>query len=180
VERKMARKLKSSSLGEFSSKLIRFHKLPNGTEIRLYRKKTERRVRSDFTVKRKSINSKNVEKLDNSMNVRNFLDMARDLLSTDIEARGFEMQLFAPNGSKINGNTLLGNVRNFEPRITEDQDEDEDGAFDLFMTLLENCGLDDISLRQAMKLYKQLNGILGDSLDSLLLKNEGKILSASL
>ena len=171
----MTRKLKSSSLADFSSKLVRFHKLPNGTEIRLYRKKAERRVRSDFTVKRKGINSKNVSEFDDSWNVKDFLDEAKDLLSTDIDARGLEMQLFAPDGSRINGNTLLGNVRRLEPQI----DEDSDKALDLFITLLENCSLEDISIRQAGQLYNQLNDILDNSLDVSLLKNERKILSGS-
>ncbi|MBV1929544.1 MAG: hypothetical protein KUG81_08550 [Gammaproteobacteria bacterium] len=171
----MARKLKSSSLADFSSRLVRFHKLPNGVEIRLYRRKTERRVRSDFTVKRKGINSKNVAKLNDSLNVRDFLNEARGLLSTDIEARGLDMELFAPDGSRINGNKLLGNVRKFEPQINEDSDE----ALNLFITLLENCGLEDISIRQAGQLYDQLNGIIDNSLDVSLLKNDSKILSAS-
>lgn len=172
----MARSLKSSSLADFSSRLIRFHKLPKGTEIRLYRKKTERRVRSDFTVKRKGINSKNINQLHDLYNVRDFLDEARSLLSTDIEARGFEMQLFAPDGSRINGNTLLVNVMKLEPQVSEDSDK----TLDLFITLLENCGLEDISLRQAGKLYLQLDGIIDNSLEISILKNENKILSGGL
>ena len=80
----MARTLKSSTLADFSSKLVKFHKLPNGTEIRLYRKKTERRVRSDFTVKRQVINPRNISRLHDSCNVRDFLDKSKALLSTDI------------------------------------------------------------------------------------------------
>lgn len=171
----MARKLKSSSLADFSTRLVRFHKLPNGTEIRLYRKKTERRVRSDFTVKRKGINSKNLEKIGDSWNVGDFLDEARAILSTDIEARGLKMQLYAPDGSKINGNTLLGNVRKLAPKI----DEDGGKALNLFFTLLENCGVEDISVLQAGQLYCQLNEIIDNSLEISLLKNESKILSAS-
>lgn len=172
----MARKLKSSSLADFSTKLVRFHKLPNGTEIRLYRKKTERRVRSDLTVKRKGINSKNIEVFDDSWNVRDFLDEARALLSTDVEARGLEMQLFAPDGSRIYGNTLLGNVRKLEPKIEEDGGK----ALSLFLTLLENSGIEDISLRQAGNLYRHINEIIDSSLEVSLLKNESKILSESL
>ena len=107
--------------------------------------------------------------------MKDFLDEAKDLLSTDIDARGLEMQLFAPDGSRINGNTLLGNVRRLEPQI----DEDSDKALDLFITLLENCSLEDISIRQAGQLYNQLNDILDNSLDVSLLKNERKILSGS-
>jgi hypothetical protein len=172
----MARTLKSSALSDFSSKLVKFHKLPNGTEIRLYRKKTKRRVRSDFTVKRQAINPKNISKLDDSSNVRDFLDKSRALLSIDIEARGFEMRLYAPDGSKLNGNTLLESVRKFEPHITEDSDE----VFDLFITFLENCGLEDITIRQTSRLYNHLNEILDDSLGRFLLRNECKILSTSL
>ncbi|AFS39165.1 hypothetical protein AWH61_12300 [Alteromonas sp. W12] len=172
----MARKLKSSSLADFSTKLVRFHKLPNGTEIRLYRKKTERRVRSDLTVKRKGINSKNIEVFKDSWNVRDFLDEARALLSTDVEARGLEMQLFAPDGSRIYGNTLLGNVRKLEPKIEEDSGK----PLNLFLMLLENSGLEDISLRQAGNLYRQINEIIDSSLEFSLLENESKIISESL
>jgi hypothetical protein len=172
----MARKLKISTLANFSSRLVKFHKLPNGTEIRLYRKKTGRRVRSDFTVKRKGINAGNISKHDNLSNVKDFLNEARNLLSTDIEARGLEMQLFGPDGNRVNGNTLLGTVRSFEPNITEDSDK----ALDLFITILENCGLEDITIRQAGRLYNQLNEILGKSLDISLIKNESEILSASI
>jgi len=152
----MARKLKSSTLADLSSRLVKFHELPYGTETRLYRKKTGRRVRSDFTVKRIAINSKNIAKLDDSRNVTDLLNESINLLSTDIEARGLEMELFAPDGSKVDENTLLGTVRAFEPQVTDDCDE----GFDLFMTLLENSGLEDISVRQAGRLYNQLNGIV--------------------
>lgn len=174
--RKMVRKLKSSSLSEFSSKLIKFQYLPNGTEIRLYRKNTQRRVRSDFTVKRKSINSKNIDRMHDTWNVKDFLDEAKELLSTDIEARGFEMLLFAPDGSKINGNTLLGTVRDLEPLIKEDSDE----SITLFSLLLQNCGLDDTDDHQIKLLYNQLNEILDNTLNKSLVKNERKILKNSL
>lgn len=167
----MVRTLKSSKLSDFSSKLVKFHKLPNGTEIRLYRKKTERHVRSDFTVKRQAISQKNIPKFGDTCNVKDFLDMSRELLSTDIEARGLEMRLYAPDGNRVYGNTFLGTVRNLEPRI-----EDSDEVLDLFITLLENCGLEDITIRQAGRLYNYLNEILGDSLGISLLRNESKIL----
>lgn len=170
----MARKLKLSALADFSSRLIKFQELPNGTEIRLYRKKTGRRVRSDFMVKRKAINSRNIKKLDDSSNVIDLLNESRDILSTNIEARGLEINLFAPDGSRVNGNTMLSTVRAFEPQVAEDSDE----IFDLFITLLENCGLEDISIRQARRLYNQINSI-DSNLPKSLLINKLKILSAS-
>ncbi|MEX2636743.1 hypothetical protein [Alteromonas macleodii] len=111
-----------------------------------------------------------------SWNVRDFLDEARALLSTDVEARGLEMQLFAPDGSRIYGNTLLGNVRKLEPKIEEDSGK----PLNLFLMLLENSGLEDISLRQAGNLYRQINEIIDSSLEFSLLENESKIISESL
>lgn len=172
----MVRKLKLSSLSEFSSWLVRFFGFPNGTEIRLYRKKTGRRIRSDFTVKRKAINSSNLTKLPNSSNVRAFLDEALSVLSTDIEARGLEMQLFAPDGGRLNGNMLLGKVRKLEPNVSEDSDE----VLDTFIALLENCGLDDINLHQAWRLYNQLDKILDKHLSVSLVKNASNIMADSL
>lgn len=174
--KRRTRRLKSSTWADFSSRVVKFYELPNGTEIRLYRKKTERKVRSDFKVKRKMITSRNIAKPDNSSNVTDLLYELSDLLSTDIEARGLEMKLFSPNGSRVNGNTLLGTVRKFEPQVTDDSDE----AFDLFITLLEDCGLEDVSIRQAGRLYDQINDIVDKVLDKSLLINKRKILKGNI
>ena len=43
---RMAKRLKTSSLADCSAKLVRFQRLPYGTEVRLYRKWDDRRVPS--------------------------------------------------------------------------------------------------------------------------------------
>ncbi len=173
----MPQRLKSSTLADFSDKLVRWQEFPRGTEVRLYKRNTERRVRSDFLLKRKAITSKSLPRLPDSQTVMRFLADATHILSTDIKARGIEMKLYSPDGTRINGNTLLGTVRAFEPRF---DDEDREEAVDLFFTLLENCGLEDISYRQAGRLYRQLDDILDRQLETSLLKRERDILAASL
>ena len=94
--------------------------------------------RLDFTLKRKFINSTTVRKLDDGKNVRDFLDFARSLLSTDIQARGFEMVLFGPDGERINGNILLRTVGDIQQNQLMGMEEK---AIELFITLLENAHL---------------------------------------
>jgi Transposase zinc-binding domain len=64
-------------------------------------------------------------------NVRDFLDFAHSLLSTDIQARGFEMVLFGPDEERIYGNTLLRTVRSMAAKPT---DGDGEKAIELFIT----------------------------------------------
>jgi hypothetical protein len=169
----MARRLKSSTLVEFSARLVRLFGLPRGSEIRVYRKKTGRRVRSDSTVKWRAIDAKNIERLPDSSNVRELLDEALGVLSTDLEARGCDVYLYAPDGNRLNGNTLLGTVRSLEPIASEHDGEE----FDTFIALLENSGLEDISLQQAGRLYRQLDQILEERLRISLARNAERILA---
>jgi len=173
----MAKQLKTSSLGDLSSRLVRSQRFPHGTEVRLYRRWDKRRVRSDFTLKRKFINSTTVQKLGDDKNVRNFLDFAGSLLSTDIQARDFEMVLYGPDGKRIDGHTRLRTVRDMAPKPTE---EDEEKTFELFTTLLENAGLEEVTRRQAGTLYWELRSILNGALDPALLKNELQIQARNL
>lgn len=106
-----------------------------------------------------------------------FLADATNILSTDIKTRGIEIKLYSPEGTRINGNMFLGTVRAFEPRF---DGEDREKALELFFTLLENCGLEDISYRQAGRLYRQLNDIMDRQLETSLLKRERDILDASI
>ncbi|MGK0270764.1 MAG: hypothetical protein ACI88H_001414 [Cocleimonas sp.] len=177
----MVKKLKSGPLNELSSKLAKFQELPFGTEFRLYRKKTGRRVRSDITIKRKAVNSKNISRLGDSWNVKDLIDQTVAFLSTDITARDLEMQLFAPNSSRINGNTLLGNVRKLDPKVDDESNDNRTlKVFNLLASVLENSGIEDVTITQIGQLYNQLNEILNNTFDSSLLESESKILSASL
>ena len=173
----MAKRLRTSSLADFSAKLVRFQRLPHGTEVRFYRKWDGRRVRSDFTLKRKFIKSTTVRKLDDGKNVRDLLDFAHSRLSTDIQARGFEMVLFGPDGERINGNTLLRTVRSMAAKPT---DGDGEKAIELFIALLENAGLEEVTMWQAGTLYRELRDLLKGALDQALLTNELQIQARNL
>ncbi|MGP5370335.1 hypothetical protein ACTXN4_23085 [Pseudomonas helleri] len=168
-------KLKSSTLAEFSEKMVKYQKLPYGTEIRLYRKKTDRRVRSDLILKRKVISQKYIDKFEGSENVKSFLDAARSLLSTEIETRGMEMRLYDPEGSRLNGNTLISTVRDLD-----DKDSDDSGKIIYLLNeVLESCGIEDCTLRQVGSLREMINKIIETPLDPFLLRHEEEILSSN-
>jgi len=177
----MVKKLKSSSLNEFSSKMVRYQDLPFGTEFRLYRTNSGQRVRSDITIKRKGVNPKNISKLDGTWNVKDLIEKVVDFLSTDITARKFEMQLFAPDSTRINGNTLLANVRKLEPKIDEkNNDKNTMKILSLLEAVLGNSGIEDVTLTELTQVYNRLNGVMNNTLGSSLLKNEKNILSDDL
>ncbi len=162
----MTAKIKSSEWSDFSQRFVRIHRLPKGTELRLYRRSDGRRVRSDFSVKRKAVNRTNVTRLIGNDRVSELLADARALLSTDIDARGLEMRLYGPDGDRINGNTHLQTVRSMEPALQDDGEPVE-----IFLDLLADVGIDDIPIRQAGALYSRLRDVLGgDYFDRQLLR----------
>ena len=162
----MTAKIKSSEWSDFSYRIVRIHGLPKGTELRLYRRSDGRRVRSDFSIKRKSVNRTNVAQLESTDRVSDLLANARALLSTDIDARGLEMQLYGPGGDRIYGNTHLQTVRKMEPALQDDGEPVE-----IFLDLLADVGIDDIPIRQAGTLYRRLRDVMGgDYFDTQLLR----------
>jgi hypothetical protein len=162
----MTAKIKSSEWSDFSQRIVRIHGLPKGTELRLYRRRDDRRVRSDFSVKRKAVNRTNVAQLNGTDRVSDLLADAKTLLSTDIDARGLEMRLYGPDGDRINGNTYLQTVRNMEPALQDDVEPVE-----IFLDLLADVGIDDIPIRQAGALYSRLRDVMGgDYFDKQLLR----------
>lgn len=162
----MTAKIKSSAWSDFSQRVVRIHGLPRGSELRLFRKSDGRRVRSDFSVKRKSVNRTNVAQLREGDRVSDLLADVRTLLSTDIDARGFEMRLYGPDGDRINGNTSIRTVQNMEPALQNDGE-----PIEIFLDLLGDVGIDDIPIRQAGALYKRLRDVMGgDYFDERLLR----------
>lgn len=114
----MVTNLIESPWANFSAKFVKFQGLPFGCELRLF-KPDGRKVRSDFKVKRKKVNTRTLVKADDNATVSALLEMARECLSTDIRARGLRLCLYSPAGEKINGNTHLQNVRRLTPQDTE-------------------------------------------------------------
>lgn len=161
---------KLTSIKDFSEKFIRYQKLPYGTSIRLYRG-TGKKVRSDYQVKRKKINSKNIGVISPSDNVSCLLKKAKEMLNTDLDARKLHLELYGPDETFIHGNTMIKSVRELEPI----ESTDDTHACDLFLTLLDNNELGDISLRDAGRLYVALKTIVGKELDVALNRNEYQI-----
>ena len=151
----MTAKMKSSQWSDFSQRVVRIHGLPKGSELRLYRKGDGRRVRSDFGIKRKAVNRSNITQLGGTDRISEFFADVMRLLSTDITARGFEMRLYGPDGDRIYGNTFVQTVRDIEPL------QSRVDPVEIFLDVLEEAGIDDISLRQAGALYTSLRDIMG-------------------
>lgn len=162
--------IKLTSIEDFSAKFIRYQKLPYGTSIRLYRD-TGKRVRSDYQIKRKKINSKNIDVVSPSENVTYLIEKAKEMLSTDLDARKLQFKLYGPDGKLIHGNTLIKSVRELEPI----ESNDDSHACDLFLTLLDNNELGDMTFRDAGRLYVALKTIVGKELDVALNRNEYQI-----
>ncbi len=124
-------------------------------------------------VKRKGINKGNMPKLDEACKVTELLEKIEDILSMDLEIRGYELRLYDPEKNKIHGGSLLKNVRKLKPK----EGEAKRRSLNLFVTILEDYGVEDIDLIQAGRLYDYLNDLLNYSLDACLIKNEKVILS---
>ena len=162
----MTAKIKSSEWSDFSQRIVRIHGLPKGTELRLYRKRDGRRVRSDFSVKRKGVNRTNVAQLTGTDRASDLMAGAKALLTTDIDARGLEMRLYGPDGDRIYGNTYLQTIRQMEPALQNDGEPVE-----IFLDLLAEFGIDDIPIRQAGALYHRMRDVMGgDYFDKQLLR----------
>jgi hypothetical protein len=170
----MARKSKTkkSPLKDFSSRFVKLQGLPNGTEVRLYRRRDHRRVRSDLVLERKLMSARVMEKMDDDKNVRDVLNFARSLLLTPIEDEGFEMILFGSNGERLNGNVLLRNVRLMPPKPFEG---DDTRVFELLSQALQNAGFEEPTLGQTALLFHELDTIVDGTLMRALLANESRI-----
>lgn len=153
----MSEKLKSSLWSDFSARVVAMSDLPNGTDLRLYRKSDHRRVRSDLAVKRKHVTAGKFESLDDGDTVSTFLLFVKSLLSTDIEARGLELRLYGPDGSRIFGNTHIGTIKS-QWGISRDESS---FALKEFWKILGRAGLHDIAIRQANRLFTELQDLVG-------------------
>lgn len=113
----MPTKLIETTWADFSAAFAKFHKLPFGTELRLF-DSSGRKKRTDFKVKRNRISSSSMTRADEDDNVRALIDAAVSLLSTDLHSRRLKVELFGPDGQSINGNTLIRKVRKMEPKLS--------------------------------------------------------------
>ncbi len=121
----MVAKLIQTQWVVFSKNFVKFHRLPFGTELRLY-DSDGRKKRSDFLVKRQRVSPKTMSRASDSDNVRSLLDGAASVLSTNLKARRLRMELFSPNGESVNGNKLIRTVRQMEPLPASDDIERRD------------------------------------------------------
>lgn len=162
----MLNEYKTISLAEFSSRLCKYQDFPQGCEIKLYKYKNNRMIRSDFNVQKIEICQKNIDKLADSANVRDFLNCAEKLFITDLHLEGLELLLFYPNGTRVNGNTLLTTIRGFLPLDVQNTDP----ALDKFIELCKECGLDNHASSEINNLYQLLLSITNKKIIDDLLK----------
>ena len=153
----MAAKLKSSTWADFSDRVVAMCQLPEGSGLRLYKRNGSRRVRSDFTVKRKHVTTGSFDALENTDTVSDLLDQAKALLSTDVDARGLELKFYGPDGSRIYGNTHLGTVRRDWPTPSSEDSK----SFKSFCAIMETNGFGDAPSRQVGKLLADITEIAG-------------------
>ena len=114
----MTAKLIETTWAEFSAAFVRFHKLPFGTELRLF-DAAGKKKRTDFKVKRSRVTSKSMARAADDDNVRSLINTAVDSVSTHLLLRKLKVELFGPDRQVINGNTLDRKVRKMAPRPTE-------------------------------------------------------------
>lgn len=101
------------TIGDFSSKLLRYHRLPKTCSISFYSTgSNERKVRDDKIIHRKAINKTNIKRLGDDSTVSDMLKQAINSLFTQIELKRMEIRLLDPNGKIINGGTKLRTVKN--------------------------------------------------------------------
>ena len=169
----MSKQLKESTIAELSQRVVAHTLLPNGSELRFTRRSTGRRVRSDFVVRRRHVNATNLPIPDDKDRVSLLLDNVVALLSTDLKARGIDLNLFAPYGVPIAKQTQIGSVRTSYPGIVEDSGDD---PVDLFATLIDNADIDfKPTLLQLRGLYQEMTNMLGEGFENAILKNAAKI-----
>ena len=111
-----------SSWKRFSDIVAKVQNLPYGVELRLYDAHGKKK-RVDFRVNRKKVNRRTMQQVSDLENVTALLEVVRGMVSTDLAARRLKLDLFDPEERKINGNTLVGTVRNMVPKQTAEDAE---------------------------------------------------------
>ena len=114
----MAKKLIQTEWGTFSVRFVRYNGLPYGCELRLYDGRG-RKKRSDLVLKRQRLTNTVPAKDEDT--VRQLLDAAQALLSTDLKARRWSLELCSPDGVPVAGNMRIRRVRRLTPRLTRDE-----------------------------------------------------------
>lgn len=168
----MTKQLKESTIAELSQRVVAHSLLPNGSELRFTRRSTGRRVRSDFVVRRRHVTEANLPIPDDKDRVSHLLENVVSLLSTDLKARGIEVNLFAPYGVAIAKQTKVGSVRGYAGIV----DDSVDDPVELFATLIDNADIDfKPTLFQLRGLFQEMTNMLGEGFSNALLKNAAKI-----
>lgn len=165
-------KVKETTLADLSWRVVDQAGLPNGCEVRAYRRKNDRRVRSDFEIIRRHITEKTLPRPRGSTTVAALIEDLYSLIVTDFKARGIVLRLHGPQGQWIDGHTHLKSVREMEPVPVAPGDaeyfagstvetppagESRD-TMQTFWRLLENAGVpDSLTVSQSGSLYKELS-----------------------
>src|SRR5471030_2241587 len=93
-------KLDTSTLKDFSARLCRFYKFPHGTQVILWDKKKNRKVRDDCLLKHTPVNKKTLTLMPSQdCTIAEFLrDYVESLLQTvNLKTRGHEIRLQGPD-----------------------------------------------------------------------------------
>jgi len=167
----MAKRVIDESLRDFSASFTRFHRLPNGVQLRIWNGK--RYVRGDFTIKRHAINATTLGQLNGGSTVRDLLDQAESVLSMNLKARKrtHELYLVGTDGNAINGNTHVDSVRELDPLPNDASDAK---AREVFASLFDLMGIA-TSAKKRDILYDELRAILDQSFEKALLDNAASI-----
>jgi len=153
----MAKKLTEGDIVDFSHRVTTLGLLPNGTEIRFFRKRDGRRVRSDFTITRQHIITSNLPVPGGKESVAAFIERALKLVTTDLKARGIEARLYSPAGELLSGNTHIDSIRAL-PGLPG---EEHDNTGELFGMVIVNAGLgESLTFGDVHALYREMDAML--------------------
>ena len=121
----MVARVQELSIEEFSKAFIAHQRLPRSCKLVVLVMKDRRAKRSDTLVKMYPLRMPRVSRVDEDSNVSDLLAAAKSALSTDLDARGWELQLHSDDG-RIFGNqrikTLLREDGNRQEELRNDDE----------------------------------------------------------
>lgn len=169
----MARRVITESLCDFSLHFTKFHKLPNGVQLRVWNVTDKRWVRQDFTIKRHALTPASAEQFDGGTNVTALLEHAESLLSMELSKQGRrrEFRLAMSDGTHILGGTHLETVRAIPETSSDASDAKAKRTFGLLLALVKIT----TSAKKRDALYDELRAILDQSFEKALIDNLSSI-----
>ncbi len=121
----MVARVQELSIEEFSKAFVTHQRLPQTCKLVIQVLKNKRLKRSDTLVKVYPLRMPRVVRLGDDSHVSDLLDVARNALSTDIQTRGWRLQLHDADGV-VNGNRLIRSLRREDDNRQEELRNDEE------------------------------------------------------